>query len=356
MGVATLELHKEFLKLGVSSTLISTRRSDENPVDVPGVTQFVRRGPDKAFYVPGLGRRAASCIANSDVVHGHGFYVDLNRVLVGLAIESRKPLIYHAHGTLEPRILARSRRKKRLANALFENRNRDYASLWRAVTEREVASIRGLGIDRPIVVAPNGVRVEEYSQGLAQGRRSGTQKLQLLYLGRLHPIKGADLLVESWKQLEVFHDTWELVIAGPDEDGYQKTIERLITACGVADTVRLIGEVRGEAKTTRLREASALVVPSRSDGVPLVALEGMASGLPVVLSRASNLNDVEKHRAGFACDPSVDSLRQALHEVLSMSVDARVAMGQRGRSWVGAEYSWASTADKILEASESLER
>lgn len=353
MGLAALELHKEFLSLGEASVLVSTRAADEAPIDVPGVHQFVRRGIDKTFYVPGLRSLARQLVGDSDVIHGHGFYVDPNRVMGGLAIEHGKPLVCHVHGIFEPWVLARSRAKKAVANRLFENRNRDYASLWRAVTESEVASIRAQGVDKPIVVVPNGVRLEEYP---TRNRRGGAVdgKEMLLFLGRLHSKKGIDILVEAWAGLPEFHETWEVAIAGPDEDGYQSVIERLIQASDLGASVRLVGEVRGAAKVALYRDASVMVLPSRSDVISLVALEAMASGLPIVLSRECNLDDVESRGAGLLCDPTVGSVRESLRTILAMSIDDRAEMGERGRAWVESAYSWRSAAESILNATEMI--
>ena len=353
MGVAALELHKEFLNLGIESVLVSTRADNEPPVDAPGVVQHVRRGIDKAFFVPGLRRKIESLVVDADIVHGHGFYVDVNRVAGGLAIQLEKPLVYHADGIFEPWVLERSRGKKYVANRLFEGRNRSYASLWRAITESEVDSIREQGIEAPIVVVPNGVRVEEYAGALSRDRREEAKE-RLLFLGRIHPKKGIDLLVEAWADLPSYHERWDLVIVGPDEDGYGATIEELIETRNLGGSVHMLGGVRGPAKIEVYRRASVMVLPSRSDVISLVALEAMASGLPIVLSRECNLEDVEVRGAGLLCDPTVPSVRDSVQRMLDLPRDSRDAMGERGRRWVESEYSWAAAARKVLEATEQL--
>lgn len=103
-----------------------------------------------------------------------------------------------------------------------------------------------------------------------------------------------------------------------------------------------------------LANSSAMVLPSRSEGLPTVVLEAMASGLPVVVTNTSNLGGVEEHGAGFMCDPTLDSLQVALERLLLTPTDTLESMGWRGRAWVESDYTWRSAAQKILEATESL--
>lgn len=352
MGAAALDLHRAFLDLDVESALISTRSPNEAAVDVPGVVQFVRRGVDKAFFVPDLRSMVSPLVAHAEVIHAHGFYVDVNRVIGGLAISLDKPVVSHVHGIFEPWILERSRVKKGIVHRLFENRNFGYAKLWRALTEREAGQIRSVGIDAPIVVAPNGVDPVDFeTSGLRSVPQSDGERC-LLFLGRIHPKKGLDVLLPALASLGSRFDGWHLIVAGPDEGGYEATVRTLIRDLDLGDRVRLVGAVRGDDKFALLRSADAFVLPSYSEGFPVTVLEAMASGCPVVVTRASNVNGIEAHGAGISCDATVASLEEALMRLVDLDDTERDAMGQRGRLWVQEKFTWPSIAQTILDACE----
>lgn len=352
MGAAALALHRAFLDLGVESTLVATRSPDEAPADVPGVVQYVRRGVDKAFFVPNLRSVVSPLVAQADVVHGHGFYVDVNRVVGGLAIRMGKPLVSHVHGIFEPWILERSRIKKGVAHRLFEDRNFDYASLWRALTEREADQIRSAGIEAPIIVAPNGVDLAEYEAREPSPTTTIGGRRRLLFLGRIHPKKGFDILLPAVASIGKAFDEWELVVAGPDEGGYEAEVRALIRDLGLADRVSLVGSVRGADKVALFQSVDAFVLPSHSEGFPVAVLEAMASRCPVVVTRTSNVRGVEDHGAGWECDPTAGSLEVALMRLVQVDDTERAAMGQRARRWVEEEYTWPSIAQTVLDGCE----
>jgi poly(glycerol-phosphate) alpha-glucosyltransferase len=161
LGKAALDLHREFLRRREGSTLLTTLGGrDMSSGD--HVLQFRRKGPEPLFYAPDLARAARELMPQADVVHGHGFYVYPNFAVGRRARRRKKPLVYHPHGMLEPYILARSRWKKTLAHLLFEDANFRKARLWRALTLREADQIRAAGVSVPIVIAPNGVHLDEF--------------------------------------------------------------------------------------------------------------------------------------------------------------------------------------------------
>ena len=263
-------------------------------------------------------------------------------------------MVYHVHGIFEPWILGRSRAKKRAAHWLFENRNFRYASLWRALTGREVDQIRAVGISAPIVVAPNGVDLEELDSPVPDSLQVGESgRRRLLFLGRIHPKKGFDVLLPAMASIGDVLDDWDLVIAGPDEGGYEAEVRSLIRTLGLEDRVELIGAVRGTEKLAVLRSADAFILPSHSEGFPVTVLEAMGSRLPVIVTRTSNIEGIEDRGAGIECDPTVASLEQALMRLSRTDGAELVAMGSRGRSWVEAEFTWSAITRTILDACRS---
>jgi len=355
LGRAALDLHLQLLHDGVVSRLVTTRSPDFGQV-WPETIQYPRTGPQKAYFARNLGRDAPALIAETDVVHGHGFYVYPNWAIGNRAISKQKNLVYHPHGMFEPWILKRSRLKKRLVSLLFEDRNMGRCRLWRALTPREADQIRRQGFTAPIVVAPNGVRLEDCdgdlpvpgAPRLALPDRV-TEKKRLVFMARLHPKKGLDLLVPAWAQLKQYHPRWELLIAGPDENGYRAVVETMIRELDVASATTLVGSVTGAAKRELLRSADLFVLPSYSEGFPVAVLEAMACRVPVIGTNDCNFAELETEGGGWLCAATADSVLKSLSEALQCSETELKERGQTARRLVERRYTWPAIAAAIRE-------
>lgn len=347
LGRAALELHQQILALNGRSRLISTRDSKFRE-DWPQASQFVRWGPSPIFFAPDLLMHGRKAVEEADVVHGHGFYVMPNMVLGGEARRRRKPLVYHPHGMFEPWILQRSPRKKEWAHYFFEDANFRHARLWRALTHKEADQIRERGINAPIVVAPNGIHLAPFGDG--RMKRPTGDRRRILFLGRLHPKKGFDLLLPAWKKLGAFRKKWELIIAGPDEKGYAAIIRQMVRDLELADEVTFHGLVQGKEKVDLLQSADLFVLPSHSEGFSVALLEAMACCVPVIATQACNFPEVQRLGGGWECDTTIDSLARALNEALTTSDFERGERGQAARALVEQRYTWPVITQKILDA------
>ncbi|HTJ78205.1 MAG TPA: glycosyltransferase [Rariglobus sp.] len=348
LGRAALELSAAMRMTGCGSHLVTTGHASCAPQE--GVDVFERSGPTRAFYARGLHVKGGCLVAESDVVHGHGFYVATNWLLGREARKRRKPLVYHPHGMFDPWIVARSRGKKRLAHWLFENANFRHAGVWRALTLVEADQIRAQGITAPIIVCPNGIDLETFTPVAAlKASLNGQKRVRsLLFLARLHPKKGLDMLIQAWARLpQTKRDAWQLVIAGPDELGHRKEIEALAVRLGVAAQVQFTGLVTAGAKLRCLAEADAFVLPSRSEGFPVAILEAMACELPVLATTACNFPTLGSEGGGWVVDATVDGISEGLEGLLSASAGELAQRGAAGRALVERAYLWPKIAKQI---------
>jgi len=353
LGRAALDLHLQLLQGGFASRLISTR-STQFDITWPETQQYVRQGPPMLYFARGLRSASVKWVAQADVIHGHGFYVYPNWAIGNLAHHQRKPLVYHPHGMFDPWILRRSRWKKRPIHFLFENRNMRECRLWRALTNKEADQIRGLGFKAPIVVAPNGVRLEEYDVILPEGASSqlllparARNRRCLVFMARLHPKKGLDLLLPAWSRLTQRYSDWELLIAGPDEGGYLATVKSMIQKLGLESSTTLTGAVSGDVKLELLRMADLFILPSYSEGFPVSVLEAMACRVPVIATVESNMPELETEGGGWLCHADIDSVQHALNRALECSETEREARGWTARSLVERSYTWPDIAAAI---------
>jgi glycosyltransferase involved in cell wall biosynthesis len=357
LGSSSAALHRELLGDGVESTLCATY--GEAPVNpAPRTWEFKRAGPDFLYYAPGLRRKASEFVSAADVLHGHGFYVGTNYYFGSEARRQKKPLVYHVHGIFEPYILQRSRWKKRLVHLLFEDANFRHAQLWRALTSKEADQIRSYGIKAPIVVAPNGLNLSDYTgpethQGDLETPLAGKlvkTRRRALFLGRIHPKKGLDLLLACWARLGTKRKDWELVVAGPDERGHLQHTQTLTESLNLRKDVVFTGPVVGRMKRTLLYSADLFVLPSYSEGFPMSLLEAMACRLPVAATTACNFPEISLAEAGWECQANLDSLLSTLARALAVSDSERRQRGENGKRVVGTRYAWPAIVRHLLEA------
>ena len=261
LGKAAIDLHKSFLGVGTESHFVSTREGD-SAYSIPNSFIGLRTGFPKAFYSKEIKDRSAQWGEEMDVFHGHGFYVYLNWILGVQARKNSKMLIYHPHGFLEPWILARSRIPKKIAHLLFETKNFEYAQLWRALTQKEADQIRSCGVKAPIVVAANGVHLNEYDKETTPGLCPDKKKKRILFLARIHPKKGLNILLEIWPEIQAQFPDWEIIVAGPDEGGHRTELEQLAEKLDLKDSVQFIGTVSGDTKLAWIKSSDLFILPS----------------------------------------------------------------------------------------------
>lgn len=357
LATSTVTLHRQLLAVGVPSRLCSTyRRAPQWLAD--GSLEFRRAGPDFLYFAPQLKLRAQELVADADVVHGHGLYVGTNYAFGQAARNQGKPLVYHVHGMFEPYILKRSRWKKRLVHWLFEDANFRHVRLWRALTQKEAEQIRACGIAAPIVIAPNGINLEDFAMPPCEATAISTPLIEslkkdrqrALFLGRIHPKKGLSLLLPAWAHLCRHLGHWELVVAGPDERGYLAEVRKLASDLGLESQVHFTGPVSGPTKSALLYSADLFILTSYSEGFPMGLLEAMACQIPVVASRACNFPAITTNEAGWECEASVSSVTQVLDVALSCSAQERKNRGHNGHVLVEQSYTWPRIINRLTEA------
>ncbi len=157
----------------------------------------------------------------------------------------------------------------------------------------------------------------------------------LLFLSRIHPKKGVDLLIKAFGaaiQQGIDQDI-DLVIAGPDMHGLRGELEALAVTAGVADRIHWTGMLKGDAKWGAFRRCEAFILPSHQENFGIVVAEAMACGCPVLLSDKVNIwQEVVVDDAGFVEEDSVDGASALLSRFLALRADQREAMKRNARS------------------------
>ena len=338
------------------------------PIDVDGVTvrYFKRHEPLKRFlpfipylaksagylYAPGLLRALQEAAPAADIVHTHFPCVYPTVAAARAARLCNVPLLYHQRGAFDPARLGFRPWKKRLYIGLIEKRIMRQAAALIALTEFERLTYRGLCSTTPSCVIPNGVDVREY-------HTSPTQPLHeiygfpqhapvILFLGRLHPQKGAHLLVDAFYRLQGKVPDATLIVAGPDEWGLAGSLSELAPTGTERSRAIFTGPVDGDLKRDLLARADLFCLPSEGEGFSVAVLEALASGTPVLLSPACNFPEVEEAGVGRVVSRDPDAIAAAMAHMLSDRDHLR-SMGAAARRFVASRYDWECIVDRLLD-------
>ncbi len=299
----------------------------------------------------GLRTRWEALVAASDGVHIHGLWEQSSASAAAAARREGKPYVVSAHGMLEPWALRNKRWKKRVYSALVERSVVQGAACLHALTRAEAVNYREYGAKGAIAIIPNGVRIPgEVSPEIFLAAHPQLRgKRLVLFLGRLHPKKGVDLLVDAWGELAGSWPEAHLVLAGPDEDGTRAKLEEQIATRGLRESVSFTGMLSGAIKWSALAAASCFTLPSHSEGLSMGVLEAMGMGLPVLVTEGCHMPEVLETGAGWQTRPMAGELATALGTFLCNSDGVNRAMGERGRRLVEERYSWESVGARMAD-------
>jgi glycosyltransferase involved in cell wall biosynthesis len=297
------------------------------------------------LVTPALAPAMRRLLPAVDIVHTQMPFVYPTMVAGRLAISAKKPLFYNQRGVFHPTRLGYRALKKRLYLELVEKPIMRRASGLIALTPDEIDSYRALGIETACHVVPNGIDVAQFRRAPATASLSGlgikeTDQV-ILFLGRLHPAKGVDILVDAFFRIASQHPDALLVIAGPDEHGFAETIRTEAARRNLDDRIRIPGMVVGDLKKDLLARADLFVLPSMGEGSSMAILEALASATPVIISPECNCPVIDKVKAGAIVERDANLFAQAISRFLSdpaqrsAASEAAYDLARDGLGWPG---------------------
>jgi glycosyltransferase involved in cell wall biosynthesis len=152
-----------------------------------------------------------------------------------------------------------------------------------------------------------------------------------LFLSRIHPKKGCDLLLEAFADRFGKDSNWHLVMAGPDQVGWKDKLAQRAIALGIADQMTWAGMLSGSIKWGAYRAAKVFVLPSHSENFGLVVAEALACGLPVLISDKVNIwREIAAAQAGIVAPDTLNGTKDLFTNWLRMSTDQQEHM--RGKA------------------------
>lgn len=169
-----------------------------------------------------------------------------------------------------------------------------------------------------------------------------------LFMGRIHPKKGCDLLVEAFAKVLGDQPDWHLVIAGPDQVGLRESLHRRLTELGVAPRVTWTGMLMGEMKWGALRSAEVFVLPSHQENFGIAVAEALAVGTPALISNKVNIwREVELDRAGIVSADTQEGTFTLLRSYVEMTNTEKSAMRQAARECFMRRFEIGKAAEHL---------
>lgn len=309
-------------------------------------------GPRRLGRSPSMYRwlREQCTSGHVDVVHNHGMW-QMNSVYPAWATkQTNVALVYSPRGAFSAWAMQHGSLIKKIFWPFLQFPALKRATCFHATAISEYEEIRALGFRQPVAILPNGIDI---IPDLDNAARHPCPKRTLLFLSRLHPKKGLEMLLQAWQVLQQAYPDWRLRIVGDDDGyhgstGYLKHLKQMAKVLALRD-VEFSGTLHGSDKSNAYRDSELLVLPTHSENFGMVVAEALAHGIPAVVSKGAPWSGLEAHEAGWWIDIGVEPLIHCLHDSLSRSPEDLAAMGRRGREWMQQDFSWPSIGAKMAE-------
>lgn len=362
---SVLGLARAEAALGAEVTLVIGRSEETEVLDTSGVTVVDGRLASVRYGVPGprLVRRLHRAIAGADVVHLHSHWNVISTLAAALARHLHKPYVLSPRGMLDARSLAVRPRSKRLYYAALERRSIEGAAafLFLDHSERE-ALWRGAvpSLAAVVLVCPNGVDLDHVRAAAHAAKdevwapHRQQPHVRLVYLGRIHPLKGLLLQVEAVALLRQRGIEARLSLVGPD-GAHAHEVQRAAVRLGVADAVALPGPAYGDERFGFLAACDAVLLTSELEGFSNTAAETLAVGGLLIATDTCHLHEAGAAGAAIIVPRTAVAVADAVAKVVADPTLAG-ATREAALEFAARRLDWRVIAAEVLRLYERVIR
>ena len=170
-----------------------------------------------------------------------------------------------------------------------------------------------------------------------------------LFLGRIHPKKGCDLLIKAFAQVARKDQSLHLVIAGPDQIGWQNKLQRLCEKLGVSEKVSWTGMLSGDLKWGTFYAAEAFILPSHQENFGISVAEALACGVPVLISDRVNIwREIKSDGAGLAATDDLCGTVELLERWLAAPYNTQHGMRREAKKCFFKHFEIHNAAKDLI--------
>jgi glycosyltransferase involved in cell wall biosynthesis len=346
--VSVLRLCQELQEAGVEIDVATTNAngpenlpvdtSDWNVVSGVRVRYFDRSIRSKYCLSKDLARFLHTDAGRYDLIHITSCFSFPALAAGHFSRAAETKYLVSPRGSLQQWSLEQKQWKKWPYWHLLERRHLAHASALHATAKPEANDILRVLPGANVIVVPNGVDVPSIPQVPRYPNR-------IVFLGRLHKVKGLDVLADAIRMLSVKRPNLEVMVAGPDDTGERARIEGLLQQMKPRPRFQWLGSVEGAVKYELLASAQAFIMPSHSESFGQAVVEALACGTPAVVSRGCPWQSIEECGAGYWVHNTPEEVALGIERILSAGNEYG-KMQEAARRLAG-EFAWRVQAERM---------
>lgn len=303
-------------------------------------------------YAPSIRSALEQVMPQADIVHLNDIWLYPEVVSSLAALKHKVPYVVSVRGLLHPKALNYNEFRKMLFYRLFGKNVLEKAAMIHVQSENELEAVRLIGLSNPATIIPNGVlkaTIDNLPEAMSlESLYPETKgKLKIVYLGRIHPSKGLDILADSLKLILQKGLDVSLIIAGAGEAKHVQWFSSIINNAGLESNVIFTGHLQESDKLSLLLACDIFVMPSLFEAFSNSVLEAMMCGLPVIITSCCNFPEVKYCQAGIVIEPDYHQLSDAIIE-LAENPTLREQMGVNARALLARKYTWDVIAGEFI--------
>ena len=364
-----LGLSAALAQLGQEVTIITTDSNGDTgqaPLDVPLGVPVSQNGYQIYYFPCSPFRRykfsldlftwLANRAKDYDIAHIHALFSPVSSISASIARYHQLPYILRPLGTLDPADLQKKRQLKQIYANFLEKPNLAAAAAVHFTSQQECQTAERFNIKTKDIIIPLGVDFFNPQALPVTGFDLPENKPIILYMSRLDPKKGLDLLLPSLERLLEKGLDFHFVLAGgnPQDRDYENRIKNQIERSILGKNTTITGFVTGEVKNSLLARADLFVLPSYYENFGIAVAEAMAAGIPVVISdRVDIYPAVAAAAAGWVTACQLEDLTNTLATAIT-NPEIRQQRGKNARDLVLNQYSWSAIAEQLLTVYQDL--
>ena len=287
-------------------------------------------------------------IEKYDVIHVSRNWSLLASIVALMARNKGIPYIYSPMGFIG------SNNKSKLIKSLYRNfftiPDIKNASSCIAVSKEEELDINSIiGNSKKTTLIPNGIILSDFdyqNNKLFRSEYKLDQRNIILFIGRMEPIKGIDLLIDAYSNLDSIHDDWCLVLIGTNTE-FKKSMIKKTNELKMNNNIFFLDPLFSDKKSAAYHAAEVIAIPSVKDAMTIIAPEAACCKKPILYTNSCDFPDLAENGGGLEIDPSVNAIQKGLEKITQPNFN-RKEMGLKGYNYVVKNFKWTELIKRYV--------